>query len=167
MIFVNKKNRSIELNIMQTKSLIVTIIACCCVLIGCEQNPPDSQQIMCSGVLYTDPMSKTPIEDALVNPEIYWWTTSGTKLYIDGSGWSVPLKPAPSFYSESLDLHGIFGTDAHGAWGGEMYCHPTKLKLLVRYMGTDSTKHEFYTKEYDYKNELSWQNIEIFASDYE
>lgn len=152
---------------MKKKHLLIAFIAFCFVLTGCEQNPPDFQRIVCSGVLYTDSISKTPIEDAIVTPKIYWWTTDDTKLYIDGSGWSVPLKPADTYYSESLDLHGIFGTDTHGAWGGEMYCHPTKLKLFVRYMGTDSTKHEFYTKEYDYKNEFSWQNIKIFASDYE
>lgn len=152
---------------MKKKHLLIAVIAFCFVLVSCEQNPPDSQRIMCSGVLYTDSISKTPIKDAIVNPKIYWWTTGDTKLVIDASGWSVPLKPADTYYSESLDLHGIFGTDTHGVWGGEMYCHPTKLKLLVRYMGSDSIKHEFYTKEYDYKNELSWQNIEIYASDYE
>ena len=39
---------------MKTKSLIVAIIAFSFVFTGCEQNPPDSQWIVCSGVLYTD-----------------------------------------------------------------------------------------------------------------
>lgn len=152
---------------MKTKSFIIAVIALCCALAGCDPQTPDYTKIVCSGYLYTDAESKTPISDAVVTPEVYTWNNSSYTGQIYESGWAVPISYGGNDWCEWAQKWCIFATDNNGKWGREITTHPTKLRLCVVYLDQDSVEHRFTTKEYDYKNNLSWQKIEIYASDYE
>lgn len=152
---------------MKKKSFLIAGLALfSLVLTSCDQNTPDWIDMYCTGRLFTDHESQTPIVDALVTPELYYWTVSDYTGQIDHTGWATPFSH-PHNYCESLGYWGIFVTDDWGCWGGKIHGTPTKLRLQVVYLDKDSIKHHFTTKEYKYENELSLQKINIYASDYE
>lgn len=138
-----------------------------CVLVDFrDPEMPPSVNICCNGHLFTDPDSNTPIYDALIIPDYYFWVNSSYTGAVYHAYWTQVTRPARVF-SESVQKKGTFLTDSVGAWGGTIDVNPTKLRLNVYYLGEDSVIHNFCTHEYDYKGESSWQHVTIYVSEYE
>lgn len=145
--------------------LLCSIVFDGCVLIDFrDPEMPPSVNICCNGHLFTDPETNTPIYDALIIPEFFYWDNSsytGSRIFSD---WSQLVRPVS--FSKSVQAIGTYLTDSVGAWGGTIDVNPTKLRIKVYYLGEDSVTHNFCTYEYDYTDESSWQNITIYASEY-
>lgn len=139
-----------------------------CVLVDFrDPEMPSWTNIYFNGRLLTDPETNIPIDDAIINPKIYTWVNSSYTGQTYSAGWGNPYRPGYCTYSASVGQRGVFVTDSMGCWRGSIYDSPTKLKIEVVYMDKDSVKHSFWTREYKYADESSWQNVTIYASEYE